>query len=42
VRQNAARRPADLIASCLGDLRGFVNDGPPQDDLTLLAVRRSQ
>ncbi len=40
-RQNGARTPADLIASSLNDLRGFVNDGPPHDDLTLLAMRRS-
>ncbi len=39
-RQNGARTPADLIASSLSDLRGFVNDGPPHDDLTLLAMRR--
>lgn len=39
-RQNAARSPSDLIASCLSDLRGFVSDAPPHDDLTLLAMRR--
>jgi phosphoserine phosphatase RsbU/P len=40
VRQHAAKTPAELIASCLSDLRGFVSDGPPHDDLTLLAMRR--
>jgi hypothetical protein len=30
-----------LIASCLADLRGFVSGGPPHDDLTLLAIRRT-
>jgi phosphoserine phosphatase RsbU/P len=40
-RQNAAQTPAELIASCLSDLRGFVNDGPAHDDLTLLAIRRA-
>ena len=39
VRQQAARGPADLIAACLDDLRAFV-DGPPLDDLTLLAIQR--
>jgi len=39
VRQQAARRPAELIAACLGDLRAFA-DGPPSDDLTLLAIQR--
>lgn len=40
VRQNAAQSPSRLIASCLDDLRSFVNGGSPQDDLTLLALRR--
>jgi sigma-B regulation protein RsbU (phosphoserine phosphatase) len=40
VRQQAARPPAELIAFFLEDLRGFVKGGPPQDDLTLLAIRR--
>jgi sigma-B regulation protein RsbU (phosphoserine phosphatase) len=39
VRQQAARRPAELIAACLDDLRAFA-DGLPFDDLTLLAVQR--
>ena len=38
VRQ-AARRPAEMIAACLDDLRAFVN-GPVLDDLTLLAIQR--
>jgi phosphoserine phosphatase RsbU/P len=40
VRQAAAKRPAELIASCLSDLRTFI-DGPPFDDLTLLAIQRT-
>jgi phosphoserine phosphatase RsbU/P len=40
VRQHATRTPAELISTCLDDLRGFVNGTPPQDDLTLLALRR--
>ncbi|MGA3091575.1 MAG: SpoIIE family protein phosphatase [Terriglobales bacterium] len=39
VRQAAAKRPAELVAACLGDLRTFV-DGPPFDDLTLLSIQR--
>lgn len=39
VRQQAARRPCELIAACLDDLRGFT-DGPALDDLTLLAIQR--
>jgi phosphoserine phosphatase RsbU/P len=38
VRQSA-RRPSEMIAACLDDLRGFVN-GPAFDDLTLLAIQR--
>jgi sigma-B regulation protein RsbU (phosphoserine phosphatase) len=41
VRQQAARRPAELIAACLEDLRAFT-DGPALDDLTLLAIQRTQ
>jgi sigma-B regulation protein RsbU (phosphoserine phosphatase) len=40
VRQQATRSPAELISSCLEDLRSFVKDTPPHDDLTLLALRR--
>ena len=39
VRQQTARRPTEVIAACLNDLRTFV-DGPSLDDLTLLAVQR--
>lgn len=38
-RQYGERSPAELIAGCLEDLRGFIDGGPPQDDLTLLAIR---
>ena len=40
VRQEAARRPAEVITTCLDDLRAFV-DGPALDDLTLLAIQRA-
>ena len=40
VRQQAARSPAELIAACLKDLHAFA-DGPPLDDLTLLAIQRT-
>jgi serine phosphatase RsbU (regulator of sigma subunit) len=40
VRQQAARRPAELIAACIDDLRAFVNGGQSLDDMTVLAVRR--
>jgi phosphoserine phosphatase RsbU/P len=39
VRQQAARRPGEVISACLDDLRGFA-DGPPLDDLSLLAIQR--
>ncbi|MGO8796638.1 MAG: SpoIIE family protein phosphatase [Candidatus Sulfotelmatobacter sp.] len=39
VRQQAARRPPELIAACLDDLRAFA-DGPTLDDLSLLAIQR--
>jgi sigma-B regulation protein RsbU (phosphoserine phosphatase) len=39
VRQQAAKRPGELIAACLDDLRAF-SDGPPLDDLALLAIQR--
>jgi sigma-B regulation protein RsbU (phosphoserine phosphatase) len=41
VRQQATRRPADLIAACLDDLHTFAAASPLSDDLTLLAIRRS-
>ncbi|MGA8270992.1 MAG: SpoIIE family protein phosphatase [Candidatus Sulfotelmatobacter sp.] len=41
VRQQATRRPAELIAAGLEDLRAFA-DGPPSDDLTLLAIQRME
>jgi len=40
VRQQAARRPAELIAACVHDLRAFVNGGQRLDDMTIMAVRR--
>jgi len=41
VRQQAARPPAELITACLDDLRVFAGAESLQDDLTLLAIRRS-
>jgi sigma-B regulation protein RsbU (phosphoserine phosphatase) len=40
VAKQAARRPAELIAACVDDLRAFVDGGPSFDDVTVLAVRR--
>ena len=40
LRQHGGRRPADVIAACLNDLRKFA-DGSQLDDLTLLAIQRS-
>ena len=42
VRQQAGRSPAELIAACLDDLRTFSAGRPRMDDLTLLALRRSE
>jgi phosphoserine phosphatase RsbU/P len=42
VRQQAAECPADLIAACLRDVRSFTGNDLHEDDLTLLAVRRTQ
>jgi sigma-B regulation protein RsbU (phosphoserine phosphatase) len=41
VRQQSAKAPAELIAACLNDLHDFAGAEPPQDDLSLLAIRRS-
>lgn len=41
VRQQATRRPSELISACLDDLRAF-SDGPQLDDLTLLAIQRAK
>jgi phosphoserine phosphatase RsbU/P len=40
VGQQGTRRPAEVITTCLDDLRAFV-DGPALDDLTLLAIQRT-
>jgi hypothetical protein len=40
VRQAAAKRPAELAAACLSDLRTFV-DGPSLDDLSLVSIQRT-
>src|SRR5207302_5412011 len=41
VHQQAGRPAAEIIAACLDDLRGFTEDGPRLDDLTLLAIQRA-
>jgi len=41
VRQQASNPPAELISACLDDLRVFSKGAPPLDDVTLLAIRRS-
>lgn len=40
MRKHAGKHPSDVIAACVVDLRSFV-DGPPADDVTLLAIRRA-
>lgn len=40
VRLQAALAPAELIAAFIDDLRAFADGGMPEDDLTLLAIRR--
>ncbi len=40
LRQQFGRRPAEVIAASLEDLRMFT-DGPSLDDLTLMAIQRS-
>lgn len=39
LRQQAARRPREVVAACLHDMHAFA-DGPPLDDLALLAIQR--
>jgi phosphoserine phosphatase RsbU/P len=41
VRQQAGRRPTELIAACLHDLNSFAGFSPRSDDLTLLAIQRA-
>lgn len=40
VSKQASRRPAELVAACVEDLRLFVNGVRRFDDMTVLAVRR--
>ena len=40
LRQEFGRPPAEVIAASLQDLRAFTN-GPPLDDLSLMAIHRS-
>jgi len=40
VRQQAGRRPGELITACLHDLNGFADASLHSDDLTLLAIQR--
>jgi sigma-B regulation protein RsbU (phosphoserine phosphatase) len=41
VRKQSAWQPAELIAASLDDVRAFTNGAPSLDDMTMLAVRRS-
>jgi sigma-B regulation protein RsbU (phosphoserine phosphatase) len=41
VHKQSARQPAELIAACVEDLRGFANGVPGFDDMTVLAMRRA-
>ena len=40
VLQQAARKPAEMIAACLDDVRAFTNGVPGFDDMTVLALQR--
>jgi sigma-B regulation protein RsbU (phosphoserine phosphatase) len=40
VRQQAGRRPAELISACLADLNTFADASILSDDLSLLAIQR--
>lgn len=40
LQQQNGRQPAEVIASCLDDLRSFTTGIPQFDDLTLLAIQR--
>ncbi len=39
-RSNRDRPPRELIQACVDDLRSFLNTSQPQDDVTLMVVRR--
>ncbi len=41
VSRQASRRPAEVIAACLEDLRAFAGINPGLDDVTLLAIRHA-
>jgi len=40
VRQQAGRRPSELIAACVDDLKSFADFSLLSDDVTLLAIQR--
>ncbi len=40
VHRQAARKPAEMIAACLDDVRAFTNGVPGFDDMTVLALQR--
>jgi sigma-B regulation protein RsbU (phosphoserine phosphatase) len=40
MQEHGGRQPAQLISSCLDDLRAFTKGVPQFDDLTLLAIQR--
>jgi phosphoserine phosphatase RsbU/P len=40
VHQQAARKPAEMIAACLDDVRAFTKGIPGFDDMTVLALQR--
>jgi sigma-B regulation protein RsbU (phosphoserine phosphatase) len=40
LHRQAAKRPAEMIAACVDDMRAFVKGSQSFDDLTVLAVRR--
>lgn len=42
LRRAKSLPPRDLLASCRRDLKNFVGESPSGDDLTMVAVRRTQ
>lgn len=41
LRRARALAPHEVVAACRDDVRAFLGDAPPGDDLTLLALRRT-
>jgi len=39
IRQNSAAGAQEILAACLGGLRQFSEDRPPEDDVTLIVIK---